>query len=188
MLRRSSRARLSRSSIIRPIFLSVYLPECVSAGVEPLAPIEGYGSWINLYGHLHMIWRRGTRRSCETEEEKASNSPFAAASCAVRFSSSSVRCLRVKRERTRASSSMRSTGRVRKSFAPALMPSIRACLSESAVTRMTGIIRFRVVLNSLACLKPVQAKVQARIVRNTMTAGRRSIESNVFGEHVNLAG
>jgi predicted kinase len=27
-------------------------------------------------------------------------------------------------------------------------------------------------------------EVQARIVRNTMTAGRRSMESNVFGEHV----
>ena len=30
---------------------------------------------------------------------------------------------------------------------------------------------------------PLQ-EVQARIVRNTMTAGRHSIESNVFGEHV----
>jgi hypothetical protein len=27
-------------------------------------------------------------------------------------------------------------------------------------------------------------EVQARMVRNTMTAGRRSIESNVFAEHV----
>ncbi len=55
------------------------------------------------------------------------------------LSSSSVRSLSFRRELTRASSSVRSTGRLKKSSAPTLMPSSRSCLSESAVIMITGI-------------------------------------------------
>ena len=54
-------------------------------------------------------------------------------------SSSSVRSLSLSRERTRASNSVRSTGRVKKSSAPDLIPSMRSCLSDRAVIRITGI-------------------------------------------------
>ena len=56
-------------------------------------------------------------------------------------SSSSVNCLSLASDRTRAFSSSGSTGFERKSSAPTLIPSIRCARSFSAVTSTTGVSR-----------------------------------------------